>query len=78
MQPHVQVKLLEFDAHIFSYEIAKSIDQKLTALRRLLRSGHELKEMAEFVKNNDDLEIILNAILRADAALNEDIRRLGI
>jgi predicted component of type VI protein secretion system len=78
VQPHVQVKLLEFDAQIIALPNSRSKSEMVTTVGRIIKLGNELRELSAHVSDNRTLDTILRAILRADAALEVEIRRYGL
>jgi hypothetical protein len=74
MTPHLQVKLLELDAMVAAFKVTRRDD----IVKRILRTGKELGDMALHISDNATLHIILDAILRADHAIKAECRRRGI
>lgn len=77
MSPHIQVKLLEFDAAIAAFLSADKCSIQ-TSLDHLLKVNDELHDMAEVCPDNGALRTILDSVERADNMLDECITKLGI
>jgi hypothetical protein len=78
MQPHIQVKLLEFDAQITALPLCRSRPEMVAMVGRILKLGNELREISAHVSDTGTLDTILRAIMRADAAFEKEIRRYGL
>jgi hypothetical protein len=76
VQPHVQVKLIEFEAALAG--LGASPSQKITVARlKALKSvSRELEQLIPHIENLVTLRAILDTFQRGDAFMDEVLRRM--